>query len=308
MPNPRRDQIQQIARDQFARASDGLRHLTTRLASVRLPAPTAFTRTDGKKRIRHARRELWKAKGRYRLHVLRCRVDLRRAAFSHRWTCRRAERAVAAAEKEVSAELGRADEYLRSVARPREIASYGPFALFDDSLKSPDWEVSLATVHAVILPAESAALKGVGSEALPSTDPPARPRRSRLALEGRRGASVHDFPRADRRARDFAHLVNVAALNAGKFDQQRREDMDTAAERLEDVRAWATTRLVHAHRNLEATLTDTARLDDARRCLARAQLDTAEIEACGSRIAALETALQQDDLGLPPDPDDWPTE
>ena len=308
MPNPSRDQIQQIVREQLARASDRLRHLTSHLASVRLHVPTAFARTDEKKRLRQARWDLWKAKSRYRLRILRCRVDLRRAALTHRWTCRRAEKAVAAAEKEVAAELGRADEYLRSVARPREIASYGPFALFDDSLKSPDWEVSLASVHAVILPAESAALKGVGSEALPSTDPPARPRRSRLALEGRRGSSVHDFPRADRRARDFAHLVNVAALNAGKFDQQRREDMDTAAERLEDVRAWATARLIEAHRGLESTLTNTTRLDDARRQLAKAQLDTGEIDACGSRVAALEAAVQSADLGLPPDPDDWPTE
>jgi hypothetical protein len=308
MPAPSRHQIQEIAREQLARGSGALKHLTSRIARVRVHVPNVFAGTDEEKRLRRARWELRKANARHRLGVMRCRIDLRRATLTHRWTCRRAERVVAAAEKEASAEVDRADEYLRNVARPREIASYGPFALFDDSLKSPDWEVSLASVHAVILPAESAALKGVGSEALPSTNPPTRPRRSRLALEGRRGSSVHDFPRADRRARDFAHLVNVAALNAGKFDQQRREDMDTAAERLEETKAWATARLAQARRDLETTLANTTSLDEARHGLAKAQLDTAEIEASRSRVAALEMAVRTADLDLPPDPDDWPTE
>lgn len=308
MPAPSRDQIQERAREQLERCGTAARRLVSQLGGLRERLPRVFSRSDEEIRLRRARRELLKAKTSHRLRIVRARIELRRAATAHRWACRRAERAVTGAEKEASGEVGRADEYLRTVARPREIASYGPFSLFDDSLKSPDWEVSLASVHAVILPAESAALKGVGGEALPATEPPARPRRSRLALQGRRGQSLHDFPKSDPRARDFAHLVNVAALNAGKFDQQRREDMDAAAERLEEVRAWAVTRLAEAQNDLEATLVDTTALDAARQRLARAQLDTTDIDECRSAVAALEVAVQSSRLELPPDQDDLPTE
>jgi len=306
MPSPERSPLEESLRALAERCSAAGRRLGASLAEQR--RRLARRRNEADVRLRRARRELLRANAMHRVRIVKARLELRLAVSRHRLACRRAERAVRSAEKEAGTRVARADEYLRTVARPRQIARYGPFSLFDNSLQSPDWEVSLASVHAVILPAESAALKGVGSEALPATEPRVRPRKNRLALQGRRGASVHDFPRNDPRARDFAHLVNVAALNAGKFDQQRREDMDAAAERLGEARAWADRHLADAHAHLETATTDTTTLDAARRRLAKAQLDTGEVDACRARIEALEEAVRTARLELPPDPDDLPTE
>lgn len=306
----RRDKVQKAVHQQLTRFQAALERLAQRLrgAGRRAVARASTWRTREEILLRRARRELWKAKGRHCLGVLRSRVELQRAARTYRRECERAEKSVRKAENEAAAAVTRADEHLRDVARPREIASYGPFALLDDSLRSPSWEVSLASVHAVILPADSAALKGVGSAALPHLDPQEHPRRNRLAVQSREGENIHDFSRGDRNARDFARLVNIAALNAGRLDQKRREDMNVAAEHLEEARAWAATRLVTARELLDATVADTAALDVARDRLGRARVDTGEIEACRAAVAELEELIRAAQLEIPPDPEDVPTE
>ena len=307
---PSRTEIEQAARAGLGRLTEALQRLVRRLdgAHRRGALRASRWRAPEEIRLRQARRGLWKAELLHRLRVTRARVELGRAQRTYRRGCQRAERAVRKAEKVSADAVSRADAHLRDVGRPREIASYGPFSLRDDSLHSPEWDVSLASVHAVILPAESAALKGVGSGALPRSDPQHHPRRSRLALRSRQGESSHDFPRRDGDAREFARLVNIASLNAGRFDQQRREDMSLAAEHLEETRLWAATRLAAAQKLLDATLSDTAALDAARGRLAQERHDTSEIDARREAVAALENEARAARLGIPPDPEDVPTE
>jgi hypothetical protein len=231
-----------------------------------------------------ARLGLWCAVGRQSAVVWSCRWRLRRAEGAYRRRCRRGWRAVRDAEKEASAVVAEAQEQLRSMMRPRQVASYGPFVLYDDSLRGPEWEVSLAQVRAVILPPGATILKGAGIDVLPPEETPGRRQRHRLVVWSREGVSVHDLRNDDAQAHEFAKLLNVAALNAGRFDYARRSQMDHGAERLEEARAFAIACLAAARQRLDSVQADTSAIKEAKRLLVGAQLATSKLDRCRAAV------------------------
>jgi hypothetical protein len=232
-----------------------------------------------------ARLGLWRAAGRHSAVVWICRRRLRRAERVYRRGCRRGWRDVRAAEKEASGLVAEAQEQFRALMRPRQVASYGPFVLYDDSLHEPDGEVSLASVRAVILPPDAGVPTGAGIEALAPEETPGRGKRHRLVVWSREGVTVHDLRNDDAEAHEFARLLNVAALNASHFNSARTAQINHAAERVEEARALAVARLTAARERLDSLQEDTSAIQEAKRLLVGARLATSEVDRSRATLA-----------------------
>jgi hypothetical protein len=226
--------------------------------------------------VARARGEVWVAAVQHDVAVLRCRAAVLRASRAYRARCRRAEKAVAAVEKEETELVARANAQFHELCRPQRLAGYGPYSLLDDGLVGPDWEVSLPSVRAVVVPPKAVVLKAGGTPTLRVPGEPAPSRRGRLLIRSRRGLSTVECPPQDPKAQEFAQLVNVAALNPEWFQENRREQIQQAADRLEAVRALGAQRISDARAELERVLADTEELEEARRLLRATERDTRE--------------------------------
>ncbi len=243
--------------------------------------------------VERARSGVWVASARHGVAVLRCRIWVIRASRGYRQRCRRAEKAVAAVEKEEALLVARANEQFHDLCRPQRLAGYGPYALLDNGLAGPDWEVSLPSVRAVVVPPAAVVLKGGGTPALRVPGDPACSRRSRLLIRSRRGLSAVDCPPQDARAREFAQLVNVAALNPQWFQENRREQIQQAADRLEAVRALGAQRITDVRAELDRALAATGPVDEARRLLRSTAQDTREGDRRRAALALIKRNAPQ---------------
>ena len=224
---------------------------------------------------------------RRQLRILRAWLDVRRAELVHRLACRRARREVRSVEKEAQRLMREADARVRSATRPRRLARYGPFALFDDRIEGPEWELSLPSVRALVVPSEAVPTWSAARGLPPPESEPAGGR-SRLLVQGRKGMSSHACRPDDKRAADFARLLNVAALNAPRFEKRRRIETEAAIDELEHVRAACAGRITAGRGSCASVERDTGRIHRARETLERTRADTAEIVRLRRRLTELE--------------------
>lgn len=239
--------------------------------------------------VEHARGRLWWAAVVHGVAVLSARIGVLRANRAHRARCRRSRRAVVAVEKEEAQLVARAREQFHELCRPQRLARYGPYSLLDNGLAGPDWEVSLQSVRAVVVPPTAPVLKAGGTPMLrvPAAPDSEASRRSRLLIRSRRGLSAVDCPSQDSKAREFAQLVNVAALNPEWFQENRHEQIQQAADQLEAVRALGARRISDARAELEQALAGTEPVEEARRLLRSVVSDTGERDRCRKALAAI---------------------
>lgn len=212
------------------------------------------------------------------------RWDVLRAELDHRRRCRVAGRALRRVEKDAASVVAETEAQMRALMEPQQLARYGPFALYDNALRGPDWEVSLQSVRAHLVEPGAVILRGAGPDK--ATLPPAlpHPEREHLVVSGRSGVSAVECPTDDDRASRFARLVNVAALNSSRLDRRRRAAVALSAERLEETRAWALHRIGTAREEHTRALADRRRVEDAQRALVRTQLDTNGIDSSRGRL------------------------
>lgn len=245
--------------------------------------------------VEHARGRLWWAAAAHGAAVLRARIGVLRATRAYRASCRRSRRAVGAVEKEETQLVARASEQFHELCRPQRLARYGPYSLLDNGLAGPDWEVSLQSVRAVVVPPTAPVLKAGGTPALrvPAAGDPEASRRSRLLIRSRRGLSTVDCPQQDSKAREFAQLVNVAALNPEWFQENRHEQVQQAADQLEAVRALGARRISDARAELERVLASTEPVEKAQRILRSVASDTGERDRRRKALAAISSKPPQ---------------
>jgi hypothetical protein len=136
-------------------------------------------------------------------------------------------------------------------------------------------------------------LKAGGTPTLRVPGDPAPSRRSRLLIRSRRGLSTVDCPSQDAKAREFAELVNVAALNPEWFQENRREQIQQAADRLEAVRALGAQRITDARAELDRVLASTEQIDEARRMLSSTTRDTRERDRRRAALALVKRHAHQ---------------
>jgi hypothetical protein len=280
-----------------ARAASATAEAVARAASATLAAASrARARLEPwlrrELRVESARMRLAEAALAHESSLLAARVRVARARLAHRLRCRRAAREAAAVEKEATRVVARATERFRELCRPQRLADYGPFTLLDNGLEGPDWEVSLKSVRAVLVPPDAAALKGAGTRAFPVPAAGASPRRGSLVIRTRQGVSALECKPDDPRASEFAELVNVAALNPRRFEETRTDQIQQAADHLEAVRTAAARRIADARAALDEVRRDTTRIEEAERVLARIRADTRERD----RRRALLAAAKRDPL------------
>jgi hypothetical protein len=265
----------------------------TRIAEALRAAETTLRRGLERWRAgapaRRVKAELVRELARRQLRIVRGWIGLRRTELAYRLECRRARRSMRAVEKQSQRLVGEADARVRAATRPRRLARYGPFALFDDRIEGPEWELSLPSVRALVVPSE-ALTTWRAARGLPAAENEPAAGRSRLLVQGRKGMSSHACRPDDKRAADFARLLNVAALNAPRFERRRRIETEAAVEALEQVRAACASRISAARASLAAAERDTAGIDLARQTLERTRADTAEIDRLRRRLAELERA------------------
>ena len=203
-------------------------------------------------------------------------VLVRRA--QHRRRCLLAERQLRKAKREAEALVAQAEKRLQAVRRTRQLSKYGSFELFDDRLQGPDWELSLPSVRAVVVPPDAVINRGGGTERFPLPDAAGHGRRNRLVVQSRKGVSAQECGPRDEQAKDFARLLNVAALNASNFDRQRRAETEAATRSLEDAEAMAQQQIAEARARRNATQRDTSSIEDARNQVVRAAHETIALE------------------------------
>jgi hypothetical protein len=293
---------QERLKETTARVTQELRRVS-RTGFARLASAWAQLREDFRTRfgpwLRHryaverARGRVWVAAARHGVAVLRCRVTVLRASRAYRSRCRKAEKAVAVVEKEEALLVARANEQFHELCRPQHLAGYGPYSLLDNGLVGPDWEVSLPSVRAVVVPPKAVVLKAGGTPTLRVPGDPAPSRRSRLLIRSRRGLSTVDCPSQDAKAREFAQLVNVAALNPQWFQENRREQIQQAADQLESVRALGAQRITDARAELHQVLAGTEPVEEARRLLSSTTRDTRERDRRRAALALVKRHAPQ---------------
>lgn len=240
-----------------------------------------------------ARGRVWAAAVGHRAAILRCRLGVLRASRAYRTRCRKAEKTVAAVENEEAHLVARANEQFHELCRPQHLADYGPYSLLDNGLVGPDWEVSLPSVRAVVVPPRAVVLKAGGTPALRVPGDPAASRRSRLLIRSRRGLSTVDCPSQDAKAREFAQLVNVAALNPEWFQENRQEQLQQAVDQLEAVRALGAQRITDARAELERVLAGTEQVEKAQRLLESTTRDTRERDRRRAALALVKRHASQ---------------
>lgn len=228
------------------------------------------------------------------------RGDVFLAEIRYRSRSWAAGRELRRAEERAAAVVAETETQMRAHMEPQQLARYGPFELYDDSLRGPDWEVSLQSVRAHMVEPGAVVLRGGGPEL--ATLPPTldHPEREHLVVSGRRGVSAVECPAGDDRAGSFANFVNVASLNSSRFDRRRRAAAALSAEQLEQTRAWALHQIVEARAGHERTVGDRRRIDEARRALVRVQIDMAPLDRRRQLLSStrLERAETRAALGL----------
>jgi hypothetical protein len=245
--------------------------------------------------IEHARGRLWWAAAVHGAAVVHARIGVVRASRSHRARCRRSRRAVLAVEKEEAQLVARASDHFHELCRPQRLARYGPYSLLDNGLTGPDWEVSLQSVRAVVVPPAAPVLKAGGTPTLrvPAATDSEASRRSRLLIRSRRGLSTVDCSPQDAKAREFAQLVNVAALNPEWFQENRHEQIQQAADRLEAVRALSARRITDARAELEHVLASTDAVEEAHQRVCAVRSDTGERDRRREALTAIKRQSPQ---------------
>jgi hypothetical protein len=272
-----------------------------RIAAVRLESGWTRLRDEFQTRfvpwlrhraaVEHARGRLWWAATAHGAAVLRARVGVLRATRDYRARCRRSRQAVVAVEKEEAELVARASEQFHDLCRPQRLARYGPYSLLDNGLAGPDWEVSLQSVRAVVVPPAAPVLKAGGTPTLrvPAAADQEGSRRSRLLIRSRRGLSTVDCSPQDAKAQEFAQLVNVAALNPEWLQENRHEQIQQAADQLEAVRASGARRISDARAELEHVLASTEPVEEAQQQLRSVASDTGERDRCREALDAIKS-------------------
>lgn len=292
--------------DGLRRSGAGMRsvrqgHVVRRLSEILQRNQLAPEQPEREAALKEARRALRKAEKAYASRVKERRRALAGAGRAHRRAVREAARELRAAERSRKAPIHRAEEELAHARTGQELARYGPFALFEDRIETPEGEVPVSrgikaivdTAHHLLQreqavarldtrPADLGALRALERRAR-------RPRRDlHLLLETPRFVSVAPCKRQDARAREFAQRVNVAALNAATFARGRHEAIADAERALAQLREECAAAVERAKRKLGDVEADTAAVEEARRALAEAEAATAEIETRRSALRALE--------------------
>jgi hypothetical protein len=243
--------------------------------------------------VERARGRMWAASVSHGVAVLRCRIEVLRASHAYRARCREARKAADAVEQQEAALVARANEQFHEACRPQRLAGYGPYSLLDDGLVGPDWEVSLPSVRAVVVPPKAVVLKAGGTPRLRVPAEPAPSRRGRLLIRSRRGLSTVDCPPEDPKAREFAQLVNVAALNPQWFQENRQEQIQQAVDQLEAVRALAAQRISEGRAELERVVASTERVEEAQRRLRATARDTRERDRRRAALVTIKRSAPQ---------------
>lgn len=246
-----------------------------------------------------AKRELRKAEKAHASRVRERRRALARARRAHARAVREAARELRAAERSGEAPIHRAEEEVAHARVGHELARYGPFALFEDRIETPEGEVPVSRgIKAIVDTAHDLLLREHAIGRFGAADLAAlrvlerRTGRSRqglyLLLETPRFVSVASCKREAARAREFAQRVNVAALNAAAGAGGRHEAVAEAERALAQLRERRAAAVERAQRRLADMEADTAAVEEARKALTEVEADTAEIETRRSALRSLQ--------------------
>jgi len=250
--------------------------------------------------LKAARRELRRAEKAYVSRVKERRRALAQAGRAHARAVREVEEELRSAERSGEAPIRRAEEEVAHAHAGRELARYGPFALYEDRIEAPEGEVSLSRQTTAIVDTAEHLLQreratgrlGTATDLAARRVLERRARRSRhdlyVLLETPRFLSVTPCKGDRAGAREFAHTVNVAVLNAADFGRRRHTAIADAQRALAQLRGRCATAIEHAKQELREAEADTPAVEEARRALAEVEADTVEIETRKSALRALE--------------------
>lgn len=247
--------------------------------------------------LRVARRAVRRARWRNQALVLARRGELAAAQRAYARSVRAARATFEAAEAERLEALKRGREAIEALRQGRKLATFGPLALYSDRLELPQATVALSpAVTALVGPpamlaaARTDAMRRLGpgkEERKLERDLAAGKREPYLLIESDSVAAACRCAGREEEAREFASLVNIAALNAEKAQRQLREEIRRAEQELWRIDAELERAALAAFAAYQERRADTQAIDRARRELEAALRGGEELERLQAGLVQL---------------------